>query len=640
MKKVLGEGAQSFARSSALQKEIRSAEIKVLAMMKRLAAPDFVTVFLLLLLLIHAAESKDLYKILGVEKNASQRDVQKAFHRLSLKYHPDKNPSKSAQEKFSEINNAYEVLSDEEKRKNYDLFGNEQGHARGPEAGTHGGGYSGSQRTGGHGSSQGWNHFSYTSNDDSGYRFEQRSSGFGGEEGSYGQGSFFNFPFGNGFGRQEWSSSFGFGGNASPFQNIFDHFFGSERGNQGEGQRFTSYNSGSKGNSREGNNFQGGAQSSSSAEELDPKSLQKRVLDQLHTWAILFIPNVSNESKERLQLLEQISRSLRGSVKVGYVNCGRQKQLCEEHKMWPIKTSKLRLYSLRKNGKLSVLDYTGEWSTTEVKSYCVDALPRLSKHLESADFLNDEIHGEESIPVAVLLTKKKEAPAIWRALSGLFYGRVDFFDVQIHDNSADANAKRFEVDNFPAIIGVYVNGETKVLSSGIRLEQASSSVEELKALLEEFERKNTAAGPKHTKTKADGEVLSLTKKNFRDVCGQDTPLCVIGVHKSSKGKDKMKQILKEISHKTLIRRGQRVNAMKKSVSYCVLDATKQLAFLNAFDKSVSKNKDSVLIAYKPKKGTYVSYDGPINLENVENFVVEVLGGDLQLRRVIQDPVLV
>ncbi|KAK8512164.1 hypothetical protein V6N13_097170 [Hibiscus sabdariffa] len=62
-------------------------------------------IFSTLLVLYGEAKTIDPYKVLGVEKNASQREIQKAFHKLSLQYHPDKNKSKSAQEKFAEINN-------------------------------------------------------------------------------------------------------------------------------------------------------------------------------------------------------------------------------------------------------------------------------------------------------------------------------------------------------------------------------------------------------------------------------------------------------------------------------------------------------------------------------------------------------
>ncbi|QJA06895.1 J domain-containing protein [Thermosulfurimonas marina] len=67
---------------------------------------------------------KDYYKILGVPRNASQEEIKRAYRRLALKYHPDRNRgNKEAEEKFKEINEAYAVLSDPEKRRQYDLFG-------------------------------------------------------------------------------------------------------------------------------------------------------------------------------------------------------------------------------------------------------------------------------------------------------------------------------------------------------------------------------------------------------------------------------------------------------------------------------------------------------------------------------------
>lgn len=67
---------------------------------------------------------KDYYKTLGVNKNSTQSDIKKAYRKLAVKYHPDKNKNnKSAEEKFKEINEANEVLSDPEKRKKYDQFG-------------------------------------------------------------------------------------------------------------------------------------------------------------------------------------------------------------------------------------------------------------------------------------------------------------------------------------------------------------------------------------------------------------------------------------------------------------------------------------------------------------------------------------
>ena len=96
----------------------------------------------------------------------------------------------------------------------------------------------------------------------------------------------------------------------------------------------------------------------------------------------------------------------------------------------------------------------------------------------------------------------------------------------------------------------------------------------------------------------------------------------------------------QISHKTLIRRGQNSGASKKPISFCIVDGTRQSTFLNSFHPSLSKENGAILIAYKPKKGTFVSYDGVLTLENVENFVLEVLNGDLHFNKVSRDPVLV
>lgn len=70
--------------------------------------------------------AKDYYSILGVSRDASEKELKQAFRRLARKHHPDVNPGdKSAEAKFKEINQAYEVLSDKEKRKKYDRFGDQ-----------------------------------------------------------------------------------------------------------------------------------------------------------------------------------------------------------------------------------------------------------------------------------------------------------------------------------------------------------------------------------------------------------------------------------------------------------------------------------------------------------------------------------
>ncbi len=130
--------------------------------------------------------SKSLYETLGVSENATPEEIKKAYRKLARKYHPDINKSPDAQEKFKEINAAYEVLSDPEKKAKYDQFGDQMfggqsfsdfAHSQGADVDLEeilramfgGGGFSGGFSSGGFGSA--------------------RSSGFGGASG-----------FGGGFG--------------------------------------------------------------------------------------------------------------------------------------------------------------------------------------------------------------------------------------------------------------------------------------------------------------------------------------------------------------------------------------------------------------------------------------------------------
>jgi curved DNA-binding protein len=71
-----------------------------------------------------STDFKDYYAVLGINKSASNDEIKKAFRKLAVKYHPDRNPGdKSAEDRFKEISEAYEVLSDSEKRQKYDQFG-------------------------------------------------------------------------------------------------------------------------------------------------------------------------------------------------------------------------------------------------------------------------------------------------------------------------------------------------------------------------------------------------------------------------------------------------------------------------------------------------------------------------------------
>ena len=92
-------------------------------------------------------QKRDYYEILGVSRNASEDDLKKAFRKLAFEFHPDRNKDKDAEKKFKEINEAYQVLSDQEKRARYDQFG----HAGLSGNGGAGSGFGGVEDLGGFG---------------------------------------------------------------------------------------------------------------------------------------------------------------------------------------------------------------------------------------------------------------------------------------------------------------------------------------------------------------------------------------------------------------------------------------------------------------------------------------------------------
>lgn len=151
----------------------------------------------------------DYYKVLGVNKNATQDDIKKAFRKLARKYHPDLNPNDpSAKDKFQEINEANEVLSDPEKRKKYDEYGEHWKHAD---------------------------------------EFEKQKQQYGGAGGFGGFGGTGGGGFGTDGDGTYWYSGTGdggfggganFGGNAGGFSDFFEELFGHRGGGGGRNAAF------------------------------------------------------------------------------------------------------------------------------------------------------------------------------------------------------------------------------------------------------------------------------------------------------------------------------------------------------------------------------------------------------------------
>src|SRR3989344_2488325 len=141
------------------------------------------------------ADNKDYYQVLGVTKNSSADEIKRAYRKLALQYHPDRNKSKEGEIKFKEVTKAYEVLSDSQKKQAYDQYG----HAAFEQAGA-GGPFGGGARSGQYGP------FTYT---------------------------YSNSGDGN-------AGGFDFGGFSDPFE-IFEQFFGGGGSPFGARQRRSTY---------------------------------------------------------------------------------------------------------------------------------------------------------------------------------------------------------------------------------------------------------------------------------------------------------------------------------------------------------------------------------------------------------------
>ncbi|MED6133250.1 hypothetical protein PIB30_026709 [Stylosanthes scabra] len=569
------------------------------------------------------AKTIDPYKVLGVDKNASQREIQKAFHKLSLQYHPDKNKAKGAQEKFAQINNAYEILSDEQKRKNYDMYGDERGQP-GFEAGQPGGQGGYSYFTGG---GPGQSQFNFRPGD---------WQGMGGQGGGS---KSFSFSFGGPGGSGGSGGSFGF-----DLNDIFGSFFGGGGGGGG-GSQFGGFGSGSTSSQSGGFGSSTGSQSTSkksskSIKVINSRVYEKEIFDQGMTWILLaYMPSLKGIQHFE-SVAEETSSSLQGALKVGSINCEKEASFCKEIGVNPRRSPRLFVYSYKENEKGSLVEYTGDLSVKDFKAFCQEHLPRFSRRIDLKSF--DQLSATGKLPRVMLLSTKKDTPVIWRVLSGLYHKRFAFNDIQVQDVS-DPRVKKLGVDGLPAIIGWLPNGEKRVLKSGISVKDLKSAVVDLSSLLDSFEKLCKKEGSGHArKTETDsgeGHIQLLSKSNFEELCGDKAPVCIIGAFRSSKAREKLESILSYVSQISLSRRPSQGASSRDSISYSLLDAAKQESFLKAFNKTDIKSSDKLLIAYKPRRGKYAVFMGDMTMEEVETFISSVLSGDIPFRETQNKPVL-
>lgn len=253
--------------------------------------------------------SKDYYKVLGVSKQFSDRELKKAYRQLALKYHPDKaensEDKEAAKEKFVEVSEAYEVLSDPQQRAEYD-------DARRMGAGAPGGGFGGFGGQGGHGGrrarSTDENMASFTKMFENifGHGFGGGAGGFGGGAGGFGGGA-------AGFGGAR-----GFGGG-----------FGGRRGGMPTEFQFSGMDG--FGHAQQPGGRRGGQPQALYAKDSPVKTLSKKKFpgkEANNEWLVEFYSASDEASVKFRDHYESIARDLGGKVHVGAVNCDKHAAFC------------------------------------------------------------------------------------------------------------------------------------------------------------------------------------------------------------------------------------------------------------------------------------------------------------------------
>jgi len=364
-------------------------------------------VFLAMIVLVGeilCAGGKDYYKVLGVDRQADDRTLKKAYRREAMKHHPDKGGS---EEKFAEIGQAYEVLTDKEKRQIYDQYGEEGLKQR--EGGGGGGGGGGNPFGGGH-----------------------PFGGFGGRGGNT-----FTFEFGGGGG----------GGGFDPFGDMFGGGGGGRRQQQQRREQPP----------REKEDLydpKKGHKTKNLKRSKFPDSNAKNV------WLIEFYAPWCQHCKRFVKDMEKLNEDLDGFARVGAVNCEKEKALCLQEGVSEYPKVKLRVAGVNKQ-------YDGESvNYAKVKEWAFENLPSKAESIRKPEMFTKfrEKHcpeGQGMKSVCVLYFNNKQTTPNWLKIASYNVGKVHkevkFADVRVPNNQI---ALMFDVDKIPSLV-VFCDGDFK-----------------------------------------------------------------------------------------------------------------------------------------------------------------------------------
>lgn len=373
-------------------------------------AARFAPVLVLASLLVLAAGGRDLYKILEIDKGADEATIKRAYRKLALKYHPDKNPDnpEQAEEKFREVGGAYDVLSDETKRKVYDQYGEEglKQHEAGQQPGAH------------------------------------HHGGFPGGGGPFG--------FGGGGGRRQFRFHFGGGGGGGrdPFD-MFHEQFG--------GGGFPGGHHGHPGGGRRGHHG-GGRGGGVSYDANSPVSLLKQGKfpghDARNVWFVEFFAPWCGHCQQLKPTWEALAKELKGLVKVGAVNCDEQQMVCQQHGAQSFPT--LKMY----RGGSSVQFDGGERELGQLKAWALENMPLsqmtyLRREEAAEDYLGTKCKKAEWNACAIYFTEDVETLPVIKAVSFYARDRVPFAEVR---GANEALGLRYDIRKYPTL-RVYCGGD-------------------------------------------------------------------------------------------------------------------------------------------------------------------------------------
>ena len=322
---------------------------------------------LLATLIVLGICGKDYYKILGVKKDASKAEIKRAFKKLSLKYHPDKNKDnpEKAKEKFIEIANAYEVLSDDKQRKIYDQYG-EEGIKEQQQGGHPGGGM----------------HFNFGGNFDD--IFSQFFGGGGG------------FRSGFGGGGQRFHFQTGGGGRRGGFH-------------QQEEEEYEEDNK---------NYF----------ENTDVINIKMGSLSKLYSrneiWFILFFKSNDKNFKPMQELIKTLAEKTYGIFKVGAINCKSDEEICDEFSVH----STPKIFYFPENGNEEV-EYKGQKEWEKIFKFGATKMQSFVRVINKDNY-GDFVVSHPSQHKVLLFTSKKVTPPLFKALSKHFLGKLSFGEVR------------------------------------------------------------------------------------------------------------------------------------------------------------------------------------------------------------------